>query len=650
MNKRASRTPARLHVLRLAFPPVVTLVLVVLTEWIARGSLTVDTLTQYIFPHAEAYLLAWALLFLIWLTVDWLTRFAPLATLIAAILGCVPAAVDFYTLQLRGEPFLPWDLAQVSEAAGVASAAGIHIQTSMVVSIVIILLLLVASFFLYRGRKKLNWKPRVLGFAASAAAVCGLLFGVFLQPAVTQAIGILPDAWMQDRYYRYYGVTTSFLTNLTNLEISKPDDYSEDAVNEILDDTAAAGNYQTAPLYPASYGAVTPAGETEQSPTIIYVMDESYWDVSELEQYGFAFDTDVSANLHRLQETSASGRTYSPSFGGGTCDVEFEALTGYSVSYLPNGSKPYQQHVTRPMFSLPNYLKTQGYQTAAVHCFWAKYWSRDTAYPNLGLDTFLSLEKMTHVNKVRRHYWTSGLVTDDSMADQIIQQYESMKASSDAPVFLHAVTMQNHTNYNKDNYPDDQRVKVLNAPSGISRSTLGALEDFATGIRDADAMLGRLTDYFSQVDEPVILVFWGDHYNPIDSNYDVFTKSGYASDSSADPRLHQTTLLMWSNYSQQPVDLGTIAAYDISPVMMNIYGLKQPLYFQYLNRQLQVAYRTNTRGTVMNRDGTTTQEPTALQQQWSANHWLLQYDLMFGKGYALSRMGMEGLEAAPTGK
>ena len=650
MNKCASRTPAWLHALRLAFPPVVTLVLVVLTEWIARGSLTVDTLTQYIFPHAEAYLLAWALLFLIWLMVDWLTRFAPLATLIAAILGCVPAAVDFYTLQLRGEPFLPWDLAQVSEAAGVASAAGIHIQTSMVVSIVIILLLLMASFFLYRGRKKLNWKPRVLGFAASAAAVCGLLFGVFLQPAVTQAIGILPDAWMQDRYYRYYGVTTSFLTNLTNLEISKPDDYSEDAVNEILDDTAAAGNYQTAPLYPASYGAVTPAGETEQSPTIIYVMDESYWDVSELEQYGFAFDTDVSANLHRLQETSASGRAYCPSFGGGTCDVEFEALTGYSVSYLPNGSKPYQQHVTRPMFSLPNYLKTQGYQTAAVHCFWAKYWSRDTAYPNLGLDTFLSLEKMTHVNKVRRHYWTSGLVTDDSMADQIIQQYESMKASSDAPVFLHAVTMQNHTNYNKDNYPDDQRVKVLNAPSGISRSTLGALEDFATGIRDADAMLGRLTDYFSQVDEPVILVFWGDHYNPIDSNYDVFTKSGYASDSSADPRLHQTTLLMWSNYSQQPVDLGTIAAYDISPVMMNIYGLKQPLYFQYLNRQLQVAYRTNTRGTVMNRDGTTTQEPTALQQQWSANHWLLQYDLMFGKAYALSRMGMEGLEAAPTGK
>ena len=410
----------------------------VLTEWIARGTLNADTFLQYIFPHAEAYLLAWGLLFLVWLALDWLTRFAPLATLLSALLGCLPATVDFYTLQLRGEPFLPWDLAQVSEAAGVASAAGIHVQTSMILSAVLVLALTVGSFFLYRGRQKLPWVRRLAGFAASTAAACALVFGVFLQPAVTQALGILPDAWMQDRYYRYYGVVTSFLTNLTNLEINKPESYSEEAIDAILDDVEAGEKYTTGPAYPDSYAAQTPAEERVEQPTIIYVMDESYWDVSELEQYGFQFDTDVSANLHALQQSSAYGRVYSPSFGGGTCDVEFEALTGYSVSYLPNGSKPYQQHVTKPMFALPSYLKTQGYQTAAVHCFWARYWSRDTAYPNLGLDDFISLEKMHGVEKVRRHYWTTGLVTDDSMADQIIGQYETMKEKSDAPVFLHA--------------------------------------------------------------------------------------------------------------------------------------------------------------------------------------------------------------------
>ena len=644
------KTPKPLLAARMAFPLAASLITVLLGEWIARGALTADTVTSFIFPHAEAYLLAWLFLFLIWLLLDWIFRLPPLSTLGMAVLGCVPCAVNFYTLQLRGEPFLPWDLAQVSEAAGVASAAGIKIQTSMIVTIVVELALTVGSFFLFRGRHKQRWLPRVAGSAATAAALCLLIFGVYLQPAVCQAIGIVPDAWMQDRYYRYYGVVTGFMTNLANLEIDKPDNYSEEAVDAILDNVDESRKFSTSPLYPTSYAATTAKDEQVKKPTIIYVMDESYWDVSELEQYGIKFDTDVSANLHTLQQTSAYGRAYSPSFGGGTCDVEFEALTGYSVSFLPSGSKPYQQHVTKPMFALPSYLKTQGYQTAAVHCFWAKYWSRDTAYPNLGLDDFISLEDMHGVTKVRKHYWTSGLVTDDSMADQIIGQYEKMKASSDEPVFLHAVTMQNHTNYNKDNYPDDQRVKVLEHPAGMKASTVGALEDFATGIRDADAMLGKLTAYFSQVDEPVILVFWGDHYNPIDSNYDVYTTTGYASDSSADPRLHQTTLLMWSNYSDAQVDLGTLAAYDISPVMMNLYGLQQPLYFQFLNRQLRVASRACTRGVTMNLDGTTTLEPTEFQQRWTQEHWMLQYDLMFGKGYALTRMGLESVAEPAKGK
>ena len=82
MSKNSSCTPAAIHGLRLVFPPLSALLVLVLTEWIARSSLTADTFLQYIFPHAEAYLLAWGLLFLVWLTIDWLTRFAPLATLL----------------------------------------------------------------------------------------------------------------------------------------------------------------------------------------------------------------------------------------------------------------------------------------------------------------------------------------------------------------------------------------------------------------------------------------------------------------------------------------------------------------------------------------------------------------------------------------
>ena len=145
------KTPKPLLALRMVFPLAASLIVLLLGEGIARGSLSADVFASFIFPHIGAYLLAWLLLFLVWLLLDWVFRCPPLSTLGMAVLGCAPCAVNFYTLQLRGEPFLPWDLTQVSEAAGVASAAGLKIQPSMVVTIIVVLALTVGSFFLFRG-------------------------------------------------------------------------------------------------------------------------------------------------------------------------------------------------------------------------------------------------------------------------------------------------------------------------------------------------------------------------------------------------------------------------------------------------------------------------------------------------------------------
>ena len=52
------KTPKPLLAARMAFPLAASLITVLLGEWIARGALTADTVTSFIFPHAEAYLLA----------------------------------------------------------------------------------------------------------------------------------------------------------------------------------------------------------------------------------------------------------------------------------------------------------------------------------------------------------------------------------------------------------------------------------------------------------------------------------------------------------------------------------------------------------------------------------------------------------------
>ena len=80
------KTSKPLLTLRMLFPAAASFIVLLLGEWIARGSLTADTFISFIFPHFGAYLLAWLLLFLVWLLLDWVFRCPPLSTLGMAVL------------------------------------------------------------------------------------------------------------------------------------------------------------------------------------------------------------------------------------------------------------------------------------------------------------------------------------------------------------------------------------------------------------------------------------------------------------------------------------------------------------------------------------------------------------------------------------
>ena len=81
------KTPKPLLALRMVFPLAASLIVLLLGEGIARGSLSADVFASFIFPHIGAYLLAWLLLFLVWLLLDWVFRCPPLSTLGMAVLG-----------------------------------------------------------------------------------------------------------------------------------------------------------------------------------------------------------------------------------------------------------------------------------------------------------------------------------------------------------------------------------------------------------------------------------------------------------------------------------------------------------------------------------------------------------------------------------
>ncbi len=595
-------------------------------EWVARNTLEDNSqgtgFFQALENHLPSFILSLILLITIYVFVSQLSKLHVLATAVVGALGYVPAVVTHYKLTLRSEPFLPWDITQIGDLMGVSSGLSYDITEPMIVTGILFALLLIASAFVRLPKGEQGVPSRLTRFVAAGTALvcaCILMFGIFLNPNGSQAVGIRQDMWMQDRYSRNHGVITAFLTNLQMLQIAEPENYSTAAVEAIAEETMLAAQ-DSEPLFSASFAGAGGSMQ-DQQPNIIFLMAESFWDVTALE--GIEYDQDVMANFNRLSQEAASGQIYSPSYGGGTCDVEFEALTGFSMEFLPAGSKPYQQYTGDPMFSTPQYLKDQGYQTLAIHAFGSRFWNRDRAYPQLGIDEFIASEDF--INPERRR----GYITDNEMVNRIIEEYEA--GTQDGPMFIHAVSMQNHTSYDPDNYPPEELVHVIDSPQSIPESTIGQLEDCATGIRDMDAALGKLTDYFAQQDEPTIIVFWGDHLNPMSDGTLIFEETGYidASDEIS-PELYQTPLLIWSNFDDSQVELGTLGSYYLSTVMMDLYGLDKPLMFEYLTQQFSVL-RARTRGVTLNTDNSTTLDISEEQQEWMNNHQILQYDFMFGE-------------------
>lgn len=609
------------------FTILVPMVILLTLEWIARGTLahneTNSGFFQAVGKNFSSFSLAYFFLLTIYLCISRLTLRHWPATILLGLLGYLPAMITYYKIEMRGEPFFPWDFSQAKDFFNIQSNLEFTIPSSIIITGLIFVVLIALSFFIkIPSTKKQGLEARnILISGISLTLSLLMVFSVYLNRSVTDFLKIKPDAWNQVRSYRNNGVITGFMLNLQQLKIAKPDGYTKENVENIYHSYLNNNSLQQG----TGNLALTSASKTVQ-PDIIYIMGESFWDPSELE--GIEFDRELTPNLNALAEKAAYGQVYSPRFGGGTCDVEFEALTGFSVDQLPYDAKPYQQYVTKDIFSLPQYLKEQGYSTTAIHGYGRKFWSRDKAYPRLGIDTFIASDDFVSPD-VRR-----GFISDNAMIDRIIEEYDS-RQNKGQPVFIHAVTIQNHSTYSRERFEQDQIVNILKAPEAISDKTLGALQDYATSINDMDKAIGKLVAHLEQSERPTIVVFWGDHMNPIGKGLEVYEKTGYISPGDDDrnsPILHETPLLIWSNYSDKKIDLGTIATYNISPVMMDIYQLDRPVFFDFLLAQMDVLNGYNA-GVSITPDGRYETGLTPEQQEIYNKYKILEYDYMFGKHY-----------------
>ncbi|MDF2568191.1 MAG: sulfatase, partial [Oscillospiraceae bacterium] len=465
---------------------IFSVVMSYLTEWIMRNSfnLTKEWVLLYpvVFRNVSIFITLSVLSLYLLIRRAWLT------VLISGTLLTVMSCVNYYKFLLRNEPFFPWDLTSIGEAAEILPSTKLTVTKPICIAIYGILILAVLLFFWRRITKPGKIVRLASCFCLSLcilAAFSTIKFAqhIFYDETYLTSIKILENKFQQDKSYKKNGFILSFFINIKYLQPRSPKVYSESAVSDIVD-------------------GIKKQKASNVKPNIIMIMNESWGDVTLFKNV--KFKEDVFKTVTELREKYMSGYLLTPGFGGGTCNSEFEVLTGNSMLNVPTGSTPYLQYIKRnPFPSYPSFLKQLGYNTVAIHSYGRKFWSRDKVYPKMQFDEFIAREDF--VNPERQRGWISDMET----MRKVISSYEKNK-STGKPFFNYTITMQNHGTYRKEGY-DESHVLSLEAP------TLGEAERikftcYATGVRDADRALGFLIDYFKKnVKEPTIIAMFGDH-------------------------------------------------------------------------------------------------------------------------------------------
>lgn len=379
--------------------------------------------------------------------------------------------------------------------------------------------------------------------------------------------------------YRNNGFVAAFVGNLHLIRVEEPEGYSPKQAQEI----AAAAD--------AAEVATEPAAA--QMPNIIVIMDEAFSDLSVLGDFGTS--EDYMPFMRQLMEEYTSGHLMVSVKGGNTANTEYEFLSGDSMAFLPSGSVVFQQYIHSDVPTLASNLKRLGYSTTGIHPYLGSGWDRDTVYPKMGFDEFLDIDFFDDPEYLRNY------VSDQSAFDKVIEVFEEKEEGT--PKFIFEVTMQNHSGYSKD-YPGfeaDIRLTDFDTTS----TSIQAAEKYLTLVKKSDEAFRELISYFETVEEPTVVVMFGDH-QPSDYITNVISRiTGYDGEESLEEyqKSFQVPYVIWNNMGlEKDTSKELISVNYLSAYLMKILNLPLSQYQEFL-LQLQEQLPVVCAGTYIDREG-----------------------------------------------
>lgn len=432
--------------------------------------------------------------------------------------------VNHYVLRFRGRIIFPADLQAWRTAANVLDgfdlSFDIYVNHALIILIAYLFLLFVCP-----AQKKRDPSPPWLSLLAALSTAAYIY--AFFCTGMLPALNIYTQQWATQSN----GFLLNFTVALRYSRMEKPAGWTEQAALEIMEDYSA-----------------TPADERTVRPTnIIVVMNEAFSDLS-------IFDTlelneDALPFLHSMEENTIKGLMYPPVTGGGTASVEYEFLTGLSNSFLPPHCVAYQLYMNEDMPSLSTLAGAAGYSTTAFHPYHSTGWNRPIVYNYLDFDTQLYNTDVTAPRYVRRY------ISDQRDYEML---YDLTSQAAGKPNFMFNVTMQNHSGYAQgwNNLPRDIILSDTFSDEGSK------IQQYFCLMKASDNALANLISHYEQVDEPTLIVFFGDHQPSLSNEFYEALYGKTLNERTTEEILKQYAVpfFLWANYDipeQQNVVIGS---------------------------------------------------------------------------------------------
>lgn len=513
--------------------------------------------------------------------------------IIASVFLLVLAFANYFVYLFRGNEFSFADIRAVGTGLSVASNYQLKLNDRGVY------VLLAETLFIALVRKckihfEEKWHMRIVDFLLGALCCVGI---------VMNAMYVNTETWEQKGTY-LNGYILNFVLGVRDSFVGQPEGYSADAVEKLEQQYGENGDeYKEA---------------DEKDPTIIVIMNESFADLHTIGD--FETNQPLTPFIDSLQENTVKGYALSSVFGAKTPNSEWEFLSGNSMAFLPTGSVVYQQYISSRPASLVSNLKDRGYTCVAMHPYYATGWSRNQVYPNLGYDEMHFVEDFDQTRILREY------ITDEELYDKIIDRYENRGRRE--KLYLMGITMQNHGGYGQayDNF-EEECFK-------IGRSYTDANQYFSL-IHESDQAVKKLITYFSKQEDPVEIVFFGDHQPSLCSSFYPLLNGKGLSGLTEDEleNLYKVPFFIWTNYDTPEETVDITSLNFLSTIALERAGIPLPTYNRFLAQMRETVPAINSRGYYSITEGKFLHidEAQGEEAEWIRQYRILQYNSMFDR-------------------